>query len=194
MSNHTDTINRLVVVAFTTVDGVVEDPDGSWGAATGGWGLRFGPQTFAGDKFRLGTIMQRGALLLGRSTWEVFAQRWPGRSGEFPDAMNGVRKYVASTSLTNVDAWSNSQLLDGDLVTAVGKLRAEGDIAVVGSTSVVQQLAAAGLVDEYRLLVLPTVVGGGQRLFPAGVTADLTLVASDPVEAGILLRYEVRRD
>ena len=184
--------NKIIVVAFTTLDGVVEDPDGSWGAPFGGWGFRQGPQTFVGDKFGLGPILATGALLFGRSTWQLFAARWPGRSGEFADAMNCARKYVVSRTLASVDEWSNSVLLDTDLIVGVERLRTERDLVVIGSTDVVHQLAAKDLVDEYRLLVLPTVVGDGERLFDATPT-ELRLVSADVTEVGVLLRYEIER-
>jgi len=185
--------NKVIVVAFTTLDGVVEDPDGSWGASFGGWAFRQGPQVFAGDKFRLGPILESGAMLFGRSTWEAFAARWPGRSGDFADVMNRARKYVVSRTLRSVDAWSNSVLLDTDLTVGVERLRTERDVVVVGSTDVVHQLAAKDLVDEYRLLVLPTVLGDGERLFDA-TRAELDLVSSDETEVGVLLCYEVVPD
>jgi dihydrofolate reductase len=188
-----DNTHKLIVAEFTTLDGVIEDPDGTWGAPRGGWAMRQGPQVFAGDKFRLGPIMESGALLFGRGTWQAFAKRWPQRTGDFADAMNAARKYVASTTLTDARAWANSTLLDGDLPAAVERAREDRDIAVVGSPGLAHQLAAAGLVDEYRLLVLPTVVGEGLRLFPDGHEANLQLVSSDVVDTGLLLRYDVVR-
>lgn len=184
---------KLIVAEFTTLDGVIEDPDGTWGAPRGGWAMRQGPQVFAGDKFQLGPIMESGALLFGRGTWQAFAERWPHRSGEFADAMNAARKLVASTTVRDPGAWANSALLDGELVDAVTRARDVSDVAVIGSPGLVHQLAAAGLVDEYRLLVLPTVVGDGIRLFAPGHEAELRLLSSDIVDAGVLLRYEVIR-
>lgn len=183
--------NKIVVVAFTTLDGVVEDPDGSWETPVGGWGLRHGAQAFAGDRFRLGPTLDTGALLFGRRTWQVFAQRWPARSGPFADAMNHARKYVASRTLASVEGWSNSVLLDAELLDAVEHLRDEHDVAVVGSTSIAHQLAAHDLVDEYRLVVLPSVIGSGERLFAAGRSAELVLAAHEVGDPGLLLRYEV---
>src|SRR5262245_48433135 len=124
MSN---TTNEIIVVAFTTLDGVVEDPDGAWGTTFGGWALRHGPQVFAGDKFRLAPVLDTGALLFGRSTWQLFAQRWPARTDDFANAMNRARKYVASRTLKTVDEWSNSALLDTDLNSGVQELRSHGD-------------------------------------------------------------------
>lgn len=189
-----DNTHKLIVAEFTTLDGVAGDPDGSWSEPGGGWALRQGPQVFAGDKFRLGPTMDRGSLLFGRGTWQLFAQRWPGRIGDFADAINRARKYVVSTTLTDSVAWSNSTLLTGDLPTAVDRIRATGDVVVIGSIRLAQQLAAARLVDEYRLLILPTVVGSGQRLFTAEHDEDLRLASAEVVDSGVLLRYDVVRD
>jgi dihydrofolate reductase len=185
--------HKIIVAEFSTLDGVIEDPDGTWGAPRGGWAMRQGPQVFAGDKFQLGPIMETGALLFGRGTWQAFAERWPARTGEFADAMNAARKYVASTTLTDTGAWKNSTLLEGDLADAAQRIRTDRDIAVIGSPGLAHQLAAAGLVDQYRLLVLPTVVGKGMRLFADGQEAELQLVSSGVVDAGLLLHYDVVR-
>lgn len=190
MSMHT---NRIIVVAFTTLDGVVEDPDGSWGASFGGWGFRFGPQVFAGDKFELASSLETGSILFGRSTWQLFAQRWPSRTDDWADVMNGARKRVASRTLGSVDEWSNSAVLQGDLIEAAVRLRADGDVVVIGSTCIAHQLAANDLVDEYRLLVLPSVVGAGERMFN-GTPAALQLTSADVRDPGLLVRYDVIHD
>ena len=163
------------------------------GSAARWLGDEAGTQVFAGDKFRLGSIMENGAILFGRRTWQAFAQRWPQRTGEFADAMNAACKYVASTTLTDTSAWANSVLLEADLLDAIERARHDRDIALIGSPGLAHQLAAAGLVDEYRLLVLPTVVGGGVRLFADGQEANLQLISSHVVDAGVLLRYDVVR-
>jgi dihydrofolate reductase len=182
--------HKLIVAEFTTLDGVIEDPDGTWGAPCGGWAMRQGPQVFAGDKFQLGPILQDGSLLFGRGTWQAFAERWPLRTSEFADAMNAARKFVASTTLTDARAWANSTVLEGQLVDAVERIRAAGDVVAIGSPGLVHQLEAAGLVDEYRLLVLPTVVGEGVRLFASGHQRELRLISSQTVDAGALLQFE----
>ncbi|MFJ9787739.1 dihydrofolate reductase family protein [Amycolatopsis sp. NPDC101161] len=178
----------VIVVEFLTLDGVVEDPDGSGGTATGGWAFRHGPEAVAGDKFRLGTLLETGTLLLGRKTWELFSKIWPGRTDEFSVRLNNAAKLVASTTLTDVSAWQNSTLLHGDLVAGVE--RHEGDIIVIGSLGIAQTLARHGLVDEYRLLVFPTAVGAGRRLFES--PADLTLESTTRVGAAILSTYRTR--
>src|SRR5262245_14519552 len=180
-------MGKLIVIEFVTLDGVVEDPDGSGATAAGGWAFRHGPEAVAGDKFELGPLLDSGVMLLGRTTWEAFAKLWPGRSDEFSTKMNNIPKLVASRSLTSADGWQNSSLLDGDLVEAVRSLKAHQDVIVTGSISVVQALA--GLVDEYRLMVFPTVVGAGRRLFAS--PAELRLTSVQQKGAAALLRYSV---
>lgn len=178
----------VIVVEFLTLDGVVEDPDGSGGTATGGWAFRHGPEAVAGDKFRLGERLDTGTLLLGRTTWELFAKLWPGRTGEFPDRLNAARKLVASRTLADVSAWQNSALLRGDLAEEVR--RHEHDVIVIGSIGIAQELGRAGLVDEYRLLVFPSVTGAGRRLFET--PADLALVSTTRVGPAVLSTYRTR--
>ncbi|MEV6647668.1 dihydrofolate reductase family protein [Amycolatopsis sp. NPDC051371] len=175
----------VIVVEFLTLDGVVEDPDGAGGTAAGGWAFRHGPEAVAGDKFRLGTLLDTETLLLGRTTWELFAKLWPGRTGEFPDRLNAARKLVASRTLEDVSAWQNSSLLHGDLIDEVE--RHERDLIVIGSIGIAQALGRRGLVDEYRLLVFPSVAGEGRRLFE--VPADLRLVSTTQVGPAILSTY-----
>src|SRR5215468_4636840 len=100
-------MGKVIVVAFVTLDGIVEDPDGTGGMEGGGWAFQAGPNVFAGDKFALGPIMSTGVLLLGRTTWEMFAERWPTRTGDFADAMNAATKVVVSSHPVPLDAWSN---------------------------------------------------------------------------------------
>jgi dihydrofolate reductase len=145
----------------------------------------------AGDKFKLGARLDTGALLLGRGTWQLFAQLWPGRSDEFSTKMNTAPKWVASRTLTDVGAWTNSTVIKGELSGEVQRLRRERDVIVIGSTSVVHTLMEHDLVDEYRLLVFPTVLGAGERLFTsqAGV-GDLRLTSVAQSGAAALLCYE----
>ncbi|WP_020662204.1 dihydrofolate reductase family protein [Amycolatopsis benzoatilytica] len=156
----------VIVTGFTTLDGIVSDPDGSAGTPHGGWAFRHGPETVAGDKFRLGAALDDGILLLGRRTWEQFSGLWPHRDDPFSTRMNAAEKLVASRTRTDLSAWGNSHLLRGDLADTVK--RAERDVVVIGSLSVVRALQAADLVDEYRLLTFPTVLGEGERLFRDG--------------------------
>jgi dihydrofolate reductase len=179
---------KVIVVQFLTLDGIVEDPDGSEGLPGGGWAFRSGPGRVADDDFGLGTVFDTGVLLLGRRTWDLFARRWPRRSDPFAGAMNRIPKLVVSRSAPPVDAWSNSSLLGGDLLDGVAARIGEQDIVVMGSTSVVHALAAADVVDEYRLLVMPTALGTGERLFLTPV--ELRLVSIATVGEAILARYE----
>ncbi|GAA2487091.1 dihydrofolate reductase family protein [Streptomyces longisporus] len=154
----------VIVIAFTTLDGFVSDPDGRAGTPGGGWMFRHGPEAVAGDKFRLGAALDEGVLLLGRTTWELFSQLWPYRDDAFSARMNAARKLVATRTLTDVSAWANSQILTGALVDAVKQEKR--DVVVAGSLSVVRALMAEDLVDEYRLITFPTLLGTGDRLFP----------------------------
>jgi dihydrofolate reductase len=184
-------MGKVVVSQFVSVDGVIEDPGGSEDFDRGGWAFQFdrGPE---GDKFKLDEVMESDALLLGRLTYEGFAEAWPSREGEFADKFNTMRKYVVSTTMDEA-SWSNSTLIDGDVAGAVSKLRQEpgGNILVNGSAQLVRELTRHGLVDEYRLMVFPVVLGGGKRLFAgASDTTALRLVEARPVGECLILRYE----
>jgi dihydrofolate reductase len=173
---------KLVVSQFVTADGVMEDPGGAEEFDRGGWAFRF-ERGEDGDRFKLDEVMSSEALLLGRVTYEGFAAAWPSREGGFADKFNSMPKYVVSTTLNNLE-WSNSHLLEGDIASAVASLkeRPGGDLLVNGSRELVQTLLAADLVDEWRLMVFPIVLGEGKRLF--GDTAEskaLRLVESKAV-------------
>src|SRR5262249_36500203 len=147
-------MGRVIVIEFSTLDGIVQDPDGFEQTPKGGWAFRYGPESVSGDPFRLGELLDRGALLLGRSTFQLFTHVWPSRTDEFSSKMNAMPKYVASRSGEKVEQqWNNSALLDGDLIEAVRQLKADRDLVLMGSLSVAHALTQADLVDEYRLLV-----------------------------------------
>jgi dihydrofolate reductase len=184
-------VNRIIVIEFITLDGVVEDPDGSAGSPGGGWAFRYGPEAVAGEKFKLGPRLDAGALLFGRETWQLFSKIWPGRSDEFSMKLNTAPKWVASRTLTDVGAWPNSSVIGGELTSEVQRLRRERDLIVIGSMSVVRTLMGHDLVDEYRLLVFPTVLGNGRRLFDSKAGApDLRLTSAQQSGAAALLCYE----
>jgi dihydrofolate reductase len=184
-------MHRTIVIAFSTVDGIVEDPDGADGTPNGGWAFRHGPEAVAGDKFNLGPLFDSGVLLLGRRTWQKFSHLWPSRTTDFAVSMNRIPKLVVSRSLTDLSAWANSSLLTGDLLEAVAKQKIERDVIVVGSASVVHALAERDLVDEYRILVFPDLVGRGTKLFTAETTATrLRQVSAEIIGQAVLVRYE----
>jgi dihydrofolate reductase len=180
----------VIVIQYVTLDGVIEDPDGKGGTPGGGWLFHHGPEVVAGDKFRLGSVMDDGVMLLGRTTWQLFSGLWPTRDDPFSRKMNGMSKLVASRTLTDTSAWSNSRLLEGDVVDFVKQERR--DIVITGSLSLVHTLMAHDLIDEYRLSVLPTVLGSGRRLFPAAAAEsqfDLETLSSERVGPAVLSRY-----
>jgi len=176
----------VIVVQFSTVDGVVSDPDGRWGTAYGGWAFRYGPGPVTDDKFRLGARMEHGVQLYGRRTWEHFARLWPGRDGDFARVMNAVPKRVATRTGIDATAWSNSAAIDGDPLAWVKEESSRRDVIVIGSLSLVQALAAADLVDEYRLVTFPTVVGAGDRLFATGTPAEFRFTMVDTADVAAL--------
>jgi dihydrofolate reductase len=178
----------VIVIEFITLDGIVSDPDGSGGTPAGGWAFRHGPETVAGDKFRLGSTLDDGVLLLGRTTWELFSRLWPARDDPFSARMNAVPKLVASRTLADVSAWVNSRVIDGDIVDAVRQERR--DVIIIGSLSIAHRLMAEDLIDEYRLLTFPTILGTGERLFPAGgPPAYLECLSAERAGAAVLTRF-----
>ena len=179
-------MRRIVVTEFLSLDGVMEDPGGSEGTEFGGWTFKFDDPE--GMKYKLDEVADHDAMLLGRVTYEGFASAWPGRTDEvgFADKMNAMPKYVVSRTLEKAD-WNNSTVLSGDLATEVSALREQdgGDILVAGSATLVRGLIGADLVDEYRLMVFPIVLGKGTRLFAdAPGTPILKLVDVKPLESG----------
>ena len=130
------------------------------------------------------------ALLFGRRTWRVMADAWPGRAGDpFADRMNEIKKYVASRTLSERDMEWNSELLPADdALGAVGRLREQGrgDLQVMGSASLARQLVEADLVDEYRLMIEPVLLGGGKRIFPEdGAMRPLELASTSTSGTGV---------
>jgi dihydrofolate reductase len=179
---------RIVVTEFVSIDGVMEDPGGAEDFRHGGWSFEFS-RGEEGDKFKLDEAFDSDALLLGRRTYEGFADAWPSREGEFADKFNSMPKYVVSSTLKDPE-WTNSTVLEGDLADEVSKLREGpgGDIVVHGSAQLVQSLIEQDLVDELRLMVFPVVLGSGKRLF--GETSDkkgLRLASSKTVGDGVAI-------
>lgn len=183
-------MHRIIAIEFVTLDGVMQDPDGAERTEIGGWAFRHGPAAVAGDKFRLAGLLDTAALLVGRKTWQHFSTIWPSRSDEFSTKMNRITKLVASRSLRNVDAWSNSSLIAGDLVDEVCRRKRSQDILAMGSVSVVHALMERDLIDEYRLLTFPIVLGKGVRFFDGGVASiDLELVSAEQADPAVLSIY-----
>ena len=185
-------MGRIVVTEFISLDGVIEDPGGSENFKHGGWSFEF-ERGDEGDAFKLDETMESDGLLLGRVTYEGFAEAWPAREGEFADKFNTMPKYVVSSKLTDPE-WDNTTVLDGDLRAEVSDVanKHDGNIVVHGSAQLVQWLLEEDLVDELRLMVFPVVLGAGKRLF--GETSDkktLKLRDSKTVGDGVtILIYE----
>jgi dihydrofolate reductase len=189
-------MGRIVVTEFVSLDGVMEDPGGAEDYKHGGWSFEIS-RGDEGDQFKVDETFASDALLLGRRTYEGFADAWPQRDGEFADKFNDMPKYVVSRTLTEPE-WNNSTVLAGDVDEAVAEVRGkhDGDIVVHGSAQLVQSLLERDLVDELRLMVFPVVLGSGKRLF--GETGDkkrLRLTASRTVGDGVaILVFEAARD
>ena len=158
-------MGKIVVTEFMSLDGVVEDPGGAEDYKHGGWSFEIS-RGDEGDKFKLDEALASDALLLGRTTYDGFAEAWPQRDGEFADKFNGMPKYVVSSTLRDPE-WTNSTVIAGDLAQAVADIKAkhDGDIVVHGSAQLARALLAQDLVDELRLMVFPVVLGSGKRLF-----------------------------
>ncbi len=181
-------MRKIIASEFITLDGVFEDPGGAEKFERGGWAFQFerGPE---GDKFKLDEVMSSEALLLGRVTYEGFASAWPSMTGEFADKMNGMAKYVVSTTLQE-PAWNNTKVIKQNVAEEVTQLKSMpgDDILIAGSGKLVNMLMQHNLIDEYRLMVYPVILGTGKRLFnQASDQHALKLVEAKPVGAGILI-------
>jgi dihydrofolate reductase len=189
-------MGRIIVTEFVSLDGVMEDPGGSEGFGHGGWSFQIS-RGDEGDRFKLTETMESDALLLGRVTYEGFAEAWPQRDGEFADKFNSMPKYVVSSTLKD-PAWTNTTVLDGDLVEEVTRLKEsfDGDLVVHGSARLVQALVEHDLADELRLMTYPMLLGSGKRLFTdtSKKKTPLQLAESNVVGDGvIILVYKPRR-
>jgi dihydrofolate reductase len=181
---------KLVVSEFVSLDGVMQAPGGESGYRHTGWVMKFpDPEQY---RYKLEEVLAHEALLLGRRTYDGFAAAWPSRTGEFADKMNEMPKYVASTTLRNAE-WNNSTVLASGVPEAVSKLKntLEGDILVAGSRTLVNTLLRHALIDEYRLMVFPIVLGSGIWLFDEYADATtLKLVTTKPLGNGaVILTY-----
>jgi dihydrofolate reductase len=185
---------KIVVTEYISLDGVIEDPVGMENSGLGNWTGPYsrGPE---GDRFKLEELLAADCLIFGRATYEAFAAAWPHMKDEtgLADRMNALPKYVASSTLKQA-RWGETTIWNGDIVAAARALKAggaeAGEALIYGSASVVHQLAAAGLIDEYRLMVYPVILGAGKRLYPDGAASTLRLAECKQLGGGIvLLRY-----
>jgi dihydrofolate reductase len=179
-------MRRIVVTEFVSLDGVIDEPR---------WTFQF-DRGKEGDQFKLDELFDAEALLLGRVTYQGFASAWPAMdSDEFGKRMNSIQKYVVSSTLSDAEAtWANSTVVRGDVVAEITNLKSEpgGDLLVEGSAQLVHILTRHGLVDEFRLMVFPIVLGEGKRLFLEEMVdpATLQLVEANTAGSGVLLlRY-----
>ena len=180
-------MRTLAATLFISLDGVVESPEK--------WSFQFWSDET--QKFKLNELRITDALLLGRVTYEGFAAAWPSRKDTdgFADRFNNMPKFVVSKTLKKLD-WNNSHLIKGDLATEVSKLKQqEGqDIVIHGSPTLIRSLLHHDLIDEYRLLVYPLVLGRGKRLFDDASQAKLKLAESNAFSKGVVKLVYRRTD
>ena len=175
-------MGKLVVTEFVSIDGVFEDPGGAENYEHGGWTFEY-DRGDDGNKFKLDELMDADVQLLGRKTYEGFAAAWPSREGPFADKLNNDPKVVVSTTLRDPE-WQNTTVISENVVDELRKLKDETDgaILVSGSGTLVRTLLENDLVDELRLMVFPTILGRGRRVFPDGINRlKLRLVESRTV-------------
>ena len=176
-------MSKIVVTEFVSLDGVIEEPR---------WTFDF-DRAAEGDKFKYDELFEAEALLLGRATYEGFAAAWPNMGhDDFGHRMNNIKKYVVSSTMADVDAtWGETSVLRGDVVTEVTRLKKQhgGNLLVEGSAQLVQTLIANDLVDAYRLMIFPIVLGAGKRMFPSSLprSSTLTVTNSQTVGSGVHL-------
>jgi dihydrofolate reductase len=192
-------MSKLVVSAFVTLDGVMQGPGGpdedlADGFEHGGWSVPYADEDMG--EIMIGQFAGIEAFLLGRKTYEIFAAHWPHFTDEddpVAGKLNAAPKYVASRTLGEV-TWNNAHLLKGDAAEAVSELKRQvaGEINVQGSSNLIQTLQQHDLVDEYRLLVDPVVLGTGKRLFAEGTApAAMRLTSVRPTSTGaVFCTYE----
>jgi dihydrofolate reductase len=193
-------MRKLIVLSFLTLDGVMQAPGGpeedpTGGFKHGGWVAGYFDDFLV--KVMDGQMSKPFDLLLGRKTYEIFAAHWPYVQADgdpIAAGINKAKKYVASTTLTRLD-WNNSELIRGEVATAVKKLREQDgpEIQVHGSGKLIQTLLKHDLVDELRLKIFPITLGGGKRLFAEGtIPAGFTLLASEASPSGVIVATYVR--
>ncbi|MGB8644737.1 MAG: dihydrofolate reductase family protein [Anaerolineae bacterium] len=192
-------MRKIIVAEFITLDGVIQAPGGAeedteGGFAYGGWTQPYWHEAIGTHFFQ--TFSQAGALLLGRKTWQIHGGAFePMPAGDpFGDAMNGIQKYVVSTTLKSASAWRNSTLISNNIVEQVRQLKQQPgkDILTDGSSMLVHTLIENDLVDEFALHVYPLALGSGKRLFPQDKRVNLKLYESEALPTGVIYqRYQV---
>ena len=186
-------MRKVIASEFVTLDGVMEDPGGAETFQYGGWTRPYWNEEIG--KFKFAELFASDALLLGRVTYQGFAAAWPSMADKegFADRMNSIPKFVVSTTLEKLD-WNNARLIKGNVAEEVSRLKQQPgqDILINGSGELVHTLMQQGLIDEYRLLVYPVVLGSGKRLFREGTgMLKLKLVDTNAFSGGVvLLRYQ----
>ena len=183
-------MGKLIVTEFISLDGIIEDPGGAEGYAHGGWSFRSpAPDS---ETFKFEELQAADVQLMGRVTYDGFAAAWPAMeeaTGEFGRKMNNMPKVVVSTTLTNPE-WRNTTVISGNVAAEVARLKEQytGDVLVPASATLVETLREHDLVDEYRLMVHPVVLGSGKRLFKEGAGGtELELVESRTMGPSVLL-------
>ncbi len=184
-------MRKLVVSEYVTLDGVMEDPGGAEKSKHGGWSFQYWSPEAA--KYKFDELFESDALLLGKTTYEGFAKAWPSMKDAegFADRMNSIPKYVVSTTLKQL-TWNNSHKVQGDIPKEIYKLKQQSgkNILLAGSAQLAQMLTQHNLVDEYRLMVHPIVVGGGKRVFKDGSEIKkLNLIDSKQFAKGIVVLH-----
>src|SRR5918994_2816561 len=178
---------KIIVSEFVTLDGVMEPPGGEPGHPHSGWVFDFmGEEQI---QYKLEETLEAESLLIGRVTYESFAGAWPKRSGEFADKLNAMPKHVVSTTLKDPE-WHNTAVIGDNVVENISRLRegAGGPIVVHGSRTLVHTLMEYDLVDEYRLMIFPVILGSGRKLFPETPTkTTLRLVDSRSFGSGVVV-------
>ena len=188
---------KIIITDFISLDGVVQAPGGpeedtEGGFKNGGWSHPFFDEEVMGPAIDA-ALNESDALVFGRLTWQNMAAAWPGRAGDpFADQMNSIEKYVASRTLSAEDAaarWNNTTLIEGDAIEAIRGLKEGGKtLQMWGSSDLARQVVAAGLVDEYRLMIEPILLGGGKSVFPTdGEARTLELVEVKQAKTGTLV-------
>ncbi len=182
-------MRKVIATEFVTLDGVMEAPGGETSLGPlGSWSFRYWDDEAA--KYKFDELFASGALLLGRVTYEIFAAAWPTMTDEqgFADRMNTLPKYVVSTSLAGVQ-WGPSTLIKANVPDAIASLKQQPglDILLSGSADLVQTLRQHDLIDEYRLMVFPVILGTGKRLFQEGGSTPLKLVDTKTFRTGVVV-------